>query len=624
MGAGLPQLVAGDDEVLAQHRDVDRGAHGVQVGERPAEPALLGEHADDGGAAGLVVGGERGRVVDGRELALGRAAALDLGDDAHAVVAAQRGDAVLAGGSLGRGLLELVEREQRLALGQVGTHTLEDVVEHAHPQVCPSGPRCCLPELLPRPTCPMRVPAVSGRCAQCIRTRQAISCRSPDAGRRPARPAGPDPRPAAVPRSARRPRARARPPRRRPAAGPARAPAPARSRCRPAGRRGSGRTARCARTPRRGRRRSGPDRRRAPRSTPTAGRPGQARRPAPRDGPPASPAARSRPGRRRSAGPGSGRCAPPAASPSSATRSSTPSRAQRSRHTSPASSTSCGQVDVREVDPEVLRAQPGQVEQVADQPVQPLAPRPASTAPVRATSSRRDDPVGERLGVAAHGGQRGAQLVRHRQQELPLAPLAGGQGGVQAVEGVGQLGHLVRALRLQPDVARPAGQPVRRRRRVLDRPRQPAGQQEARPGRRRPGRAAAGRPAGGASTSTRPRRPTSAGPGRRRDRRRPAGPRPAPRCRSPGPGPRTGPAPAAALSTSAGSGMPAPAARPRPGRRRPAGGAAGRSRATSRVVPRSSAVATRSACRASVVARLLLGGAADEPERHQPGDRARR
>lgn len=62
---GLPQLVRGDDEVLAQDRDVDLGADRLQVGERAAEAALLGEDRDDGRAARLVVRGERGRVGDG-------------------------------------------------------------------------------------------------------------------------------------------------------------------------------------------------------------------------------------------------------------------------------------------------------------------------------------------------------------------------------------------------------------------------------------------------------------------------------------------------------------------------------------------------------------------------------
>ena len=78
------QLVAGDDEVLAQHRDVDRGADRAEVVEAAAEAALLGEHADRGGPAGGVRRGEHGGVGDVGEVALAGAASLDLGDHARA------------------------------------------------------------------------------------------------------------------------------------------------------------------------------------------------------------------------------------------------------------------------------------------------------------------------------------------------------------------------------------------------------------------------------------------------------------------------------------------------------------------------------------------------------------
>ena len=64
----LVHLVRADDEVLAQHRDVDRGADRVQVGQRAAEPAALGEHRDRPRAAGRVHPGQRRRVGDGGEL----------------------------------------------------------------------------------------------------------------------------------------------------------------------------------------------------------------------------------------------------------------------------------------------------------------------------------------------------------------------------------------------------------------------------------------------------------------------------------------------------------------------------------------------------------------------------
>ena len=127
----LPQLVRGDDEVLAQDGDVHPGADRLQVGQRAAEAALFGEDGDDRRAARLVVGRESGRVGDRGERALGGAGPLDLADDLDAV-AAQRGDAVLGRGSLRRALLELVEADARLPLREVGTDSVDDLVEHTH------------------------------------------------------------------------------------------------------------------------------------------------------------------------------------------------------------------------------------------------------------------------------------------------------------------------------------------------------------------------------------------------------------------------------------------------------------------------------------------------------------
>ena len=127
----LPQLVGRHDEVLAQQRHRDASAYGVQVGQAPAEAALLGEDADDRGAPGLVVLGQRGRVGDRRQRALGRAAALDLRDDRHAESAQDR--LGVQGRRLGRStVLELVQARAGLPLGQVLPHADEDVVEHAH------------------------------------------------------------------------------------------------------------------------------------------------------------------------------------------------------------------------------------------------------------------------------------------------------------------------------------------------------------------------------------------------------------------------------------------------------------------------------------------------------------
>ena len=141
VGAGLPELIGADHEVLAQDRALDRVPDRGQVLQAAAEAARLGQHADHPGAAGLVVSGQGRRVGDRGQRALGRAGPLDLGDHRD-LVAAQRGPHV-AGGRSPRGrLLEPVQRRLLLALGQVGAHTLEDVVEHAHAVLLPPRMGC--------------------------------------------------------------------------------------------------------------------------------------------------------------------------------------------------------------------------------------------------------------------------------------------------------------------------------------------------------------------------------------------------------------------------------------------------------------------------------------------------
>ena len=174
---------------------------------------------------------------------------------------------------------------------------------------------------------------------------------------------------------------------------------------------------------------------------------------------------------------------------------------------------------------EVGGLQPGQRQQVADQPVQVLGLGEHRPAGALATVVRADHPVGERLGVPADRGQRGAQLVRDRQQELALPALAGGQRGGQPVQRVRQVGDLVRRLGRHPY------RPV-------------AG---AQPGRGGGGGAGSAGPAGGPAAARRatpaaqpgqqrqpeaaqhlPRRPVAARPGSapRRRRRAAAAPRP--------------------------------------------------------------------------------------------------
>ena len=137
VGPGLPHLVRRDHEVLAQHGDVDRRPHRGEVVEAAAEPALLGEHADHGGAPGLVVDREAGRVGDRGEGALAGAGPLHLGDHLDAAAglghrAAQRRDGVERGRTAGRELLQPLERDGLLPRDEVLADPGDDVVEDAH------------------------------------------------------------------------------------------------------------------------------------------------------------------------------------------------------------------------------------------------------------------------------------------------------------------------------------------------------------------------------------------------------------------------------------------------------------------------------------------------------------
>ena len=76
VGAGLEDLVVGDDEVLAQHRNVHGGADLVEIVKAAEESAAFGEHGDGACAAPLVLAGQRGRVRDVGQVALGRDARL--------------------------------------------------------------------------------------------------------------------------------------------------------------------------------------------------------------------------------------------------------------------------------------------------------------------------------------------------------------------------------------------------------------------------------------------------------------------------------------------------------------------------------------------------------------------
>ena len=90
----------------------------------------------------------------------------------------------------------------------------------------------------------------------------------------------------------------------------------------------------------------------------------------------------------------------------------------------------------------------------------------------------RHDVVGQRLGVAGDRGERGAQVVRDRQQELALPSLGVAQRAGERVDRIADLDDLGRALRGQGDVAVAGGERVRGGRRATQRAGHPPGDEQ--------------------------------------------------------------------------------------------------------------------------------------------------
>ena len=156
VGAGLEDLVVGDDEVLAQHWNVHGGADLVEIVKAAEESAAFGEHGDGACAAPLVLAGQRGRVRDVGEVALGRRRALDLGDHGDAVGALKPSCRVNRSRGRQRGLLHVLKRYGELTGALILQRSRHQFVQNRHgpPFV---GVRSCAtlghaPSRLPNPS----------------------------------------------------------------------------------------------------------------------------------------------------------------------------------------------------------------------------------------------------------------------------------------------------------------------------------------------------------------------------------------------------------------------------------------------------------------------------------------
>jgi hypothetical protein len=74
-------LIRLEDEVLAQARQVDRGAGRAEMRIGALKPGLLGQHRETGSAAGGVGAGQRRRLKVRPDQALAGRGLLDLGDE---------------------------------------------------------------------------------------------------------------------------------------------------------------------------------------------------------------------------------------------------------------------------------------------------------------------------------------------------------------------------------------------------------------------------------------------------------------------------------------------------------------------------------------------------------------
>ena len=122
-------------------------------------------------------------------------------------------------------------------------------------------------------------------------------------------------------------------------------------------------------------------------------------------------------------------------------------RPSRVRHLADAVGDQPGQPDLAGLEPDDARLEPGQLQQVGHQVPQPLG-LGQGTGEVLGVG--RDDAVGEVLQDGGHGGQRGAQLVRDRGDEV--APLGVDllEVGRHPVEGGGEPADLVGGGRADP------------------------------------------------------------------------------------------------------------------------------------------------------------------------------
>ena len=132
MGACLPDLIFGDDEILTEHRNMHGSADLVQIIKRAKETTSLGKYGNRACPTALILPGQRRRIGDIAEVALGRRGPLDFGNDRNAIRFLQPSARIDRRRSLGHLPLQFVERHALLTCLLVFDGSCHQFIEYRH------------------------------------------------------------------------------------------------------------------------------------------------------------------------------------------------------------------------------------------------------------------------------------------------------------------------------------------------------------------------------------------------------------------------------------------------------------------------------------------------------------
>lgn len=128
--AGFEHLVAVDDKVLPQHRQVDHRPDLLQVLQRPLKVPLIGQHRHARGPVLGVRPGDRDRIEVGADQPRRRRGLLHLGDQAQRMAGLESPREIPDGGSIGQSFLECRRGDGGPALRDLGPRVSDDLLQN--------------------------------------------------------------------------------------------------------------------------------------------------------------------------------------------------------------------------------------------------------------------------------------------------------------------------------------------------------------------------------------------------------------------------------------------------------------------------------------------------------------